>query len=620
MPVMRATQRESRACDILAELEQIRESCLSAEDEFAESIAKACPQSKASVRNLLHYLAFRKHDLRKLQTKLASMGLSSLGRAESSILAGLEAVVASLELLNGSPPVRSPHSDDFETGPAKLRENANQLLGSSATGRAARIMVTLSTEAAHSYDFVKDLIAAGTDVVRINCAHDSEQEWSAMIENVQNAARELGRSCKVLMDLAGPKLRTGTIRHRYHVVRWRVPKDVAGAAIAPARIALVARRATGIVPADAILPVPQALVRRTKPGDLVRLKNTRNKKRELTVTDKQPDVCICTCPEGAYVLNGTALTLVQQGKVVARGRVHDLPFVEEPMRLKPKDLLVLTKRPATQAASSRQKGGAARNGKVPCISCTLPEVFSTVDVGQPIFFDDGKIEGVIKEVHRDHLLIEIFHTGVRGAKLGSAKGINLPETDLSIPAITEKDRHDLDFVVRHADIVGLSFVRRPEDVLELEEELAKREKSRMGIVLKIESRQAFDHLPRIMMAALQHHTVGIMVARGDLAIEVGFDRLAEVQEEILWLSEAAHVPVIWATQVLETLAKTGRPSRAEVTDAAMSVRAECVMLNKGDYITDTVRFLDNILHRMQAHQLKKRSMLRRLAVADVARA
>ena len=144
--------------------------------------------------------------------------------------------------------------------------------------------------------------------------------------------------------------------------------------------------------------------------------------------------------------------------------------------------------------------------------------------------------------------------------------------------------------------------------------------NRLGIILKIESRQAFDHLPLIMMAALRHRPVGIMVARGDLAIEVGFDRLAEVQEEILWLSEAAHLPVIWATQVLETLAKTGMPSRAEVTDAAMSVRAECVMLNKGKYITDAVRFLDNVLHRMQAHQLKKRSMLRRLAVANFARA
>ena len=90
--------------------------------------------------------------------------------------------------------------------------------------------------------------------------------------------------------------------------------------------------------------------------------------------------------------------------------------------------------------------------------------------------------------------------------------------------------------------------------------------------------------------------------------------MAEVQEEILWLCEAAHVPVIWATQVLDTLARTGRPSRAEVTDAAMAVRAECVMLNKGPFVVDAVRALDDILRRMEQHQYKKHSLYRRLHV------
>jgi pyruvate kinase len=108
-----------------------------------------------------------------------------------------------------------------------------------------------------------------------------------------------------------------------------------------------------------------------------------------------------------------------------------------------------------------------------------------------------------------------------------------------------------------------------------------------------------------------------MIARGDLAVEAGFERLAEVQEEILWFCEAAHVPVIWATQVLEHLAKDGRPSRAEVTDAAMAVRAEAVMLNKGPHVPDAVRALDGILVRMEAHQSKKTSLLRRLKVAEV---
>ena len=108
----------------------------------------------------------------------------------------------------------------------------------------------------------------------------------------------------------------------------------------------------------------------------------------------------------------------------------------------------------------------------------------------------------------------------------------------------------------------------------------------------------------------------MMIARGDLAVECGYERLAEVQEEILWLAEAAHMPTIWATQVLEGLTKNGVPSRAEVTDAAMGGRSECVMLNKGPHMVEALRALDNILMRMQAHQAKKRSLMRRLSIAS----
>jgi pyruvate kinase len=89
----------------------------------------------------------------------------------------------------------------------------------------------------------------------------------------------------------------------------------------------------------------------------------------------------------------------------------------------------------------------------------------------------------------------------------------------------------------------------------------------------------------------------------------------ELQEEIMWMAEAAHVPVIWATQLLENVAKTGQPSRAEITDAAMAERAECVMLNKGPYVVQAVEMLDDALTRMRAHQMKKVSLLRQLDVA-----
>jgi len=106
-----------------------------------------------------------------------------------------------------------------------------------------------------------------------------------------------------------------------------------------------------------------------------------------------------------------------------------------------------------------------------------------------------------------------------------------------------------------------------------------------------------------------------MIARGDLAVELGYRRLAELQEEIMWICEAAHVPVIWATQVLENMVRQGTPSRAEVTDAAMAVRAECVMLNKGPFLPEAIAMLDDIITRMEAHQYKKTSHLRALSIA-----
>jgi pyruvate kinase len=170
-------------------------------------------------------------------------------------------------------------------------------------------------------------------------------------------------------------------------------------------------------------------------------------------------------------------------------------------------------------------------------------------------------------------------------------------------------------VARHADIVELSFANTARDVALLQEHLARLGSRQPAIVLKIETRRGFENLPDMLLTAMRAPCCGVMIARGDLAVECGFERLAEVQEEILWICEAAHVPVIWATQVLETLAKEGMPSRAEITDAAMGDRAECVMLNKGPYMVTAVRVLDGILRRMQAHQAKKRSMLRELHLA-----
>ena len=130
----------------------------------------------------------------------------------------------------------------------------------------------------------------------------------------------------------------------------------------------------------------------------------------------------------------------------------------------------------------------------------------------------------------------------------------------------------------------------------------------MGFNLKIETRSGFNYLVDILLTAMRMHPIGVMIARWDLAREAGWKNIAWIQEEILSICQAGHVPDIWATQVLETLAKKGIPSRAEITDAAMAQRAECVMLNKGPHILNAIRLLDTILKEMFQRQDKEASM------------
>jgi pyruvate kinase len=178
---------------------------------------------------------------------------------------------------------------------------------------------------------------------------------------------------------------------------------------------------------------------------------------------------------------------------------------------------------------------------------------------------DGRILTVVEraEKKRGTFVLRVVRTQKETAKLRAEKGINLPDTLTTVPSMTEADLRALAFIARHSDAVSLSFVRTPDDVRKLHEELDRLGRPDIGVVLKIEKREAFENLSRMLLEGLKRPPLAVMIARGDLAVEVGFERLAELQEEILWLCEASHVPTIWATQVLDTLARTGVPSRAE---------------------------------------------------------
>ncbi len=158
----------------------------------------------------------------------------------------------------------------------------------------------------------------------------------------------------------------------------------------------------------------------------------------------------------------------------------------------------------------------------------MPEVFVSVKLGERILIDDDRIDGVIRSVSASEIHLEITSARDGGEKLLADKGINLPDSRLDLDGITPQDIEHLNFVVRHADMVGLSFVHRPEDIRMLQQHLKRLDAEKLGVVVKIETRDAFEQLPNFLFALMRSRNVGIMIARGDLAVECGYERLAEL--------------------------------------------------------------------------------------------
>lgn len=459
-------------------------------EAWAEHIVR--PEFSESARNLANYLALRHRDLRPLQRPLMALGLSSLGRLESRVLPTLMAVRAALAALARISPLEGPSHEAFFAGERCLADRKRKLLGSSSSSRPVALLVTCPSEAADDPSFMLELAQRGVEAIRINCAHDTVDHWARMIRHARAAEQATGQHLKIMMDLAGPKIRTGELR---------VPEN-------QERIGRGARLA-----------------------------------------------------------------------IAAPGQIDRVPA-----------------------------GHLA-------VECTLQEALHAVKPEDHIFIDDGKLGAKVERVEKWGVLTHVTSAPGKGYRLKPEKGLNFPDAELKIAALTEKDQADLGFVATHADGIGFSFVQSAADVSMLQRALARHRPDdwqALSLILKVETPNAVRNLPDMVVRAAGRQPTGIMIARGDLAVAIGFTRMAEMQEEILWIGEAAHVPVIWATEVLEHLVKKGIPSRGEMTDAAMAARAECVMLNKGPYLFDAITELDTLLGRMEQHQHKKTALLRRL--------
>jgi pyruvate kinase len=563
--------------------------------------------------NLLAYLILREHDLHDLQWELAEEGLSSLGRLEGSVLTSLEKV---MRHVNATVPETDLATPTLTQARALLAHRSRSLLGRPREGRATRIMVTLDTDAAHQPALLEQLLACGMDIARINCAHDTAREWESIIQAIRSAEERLtrrgvgvGRRCRILMDLAGPKVRTGPIQLETRPLKLSVPKVMRGRPIRAlegyldSEATLTYRVVAPGEPVRFIVAVPrQSGVGNLLLGQELRFTDTRDRRRSFRVLERiSPTRVRIGLERTAYLQEGTILSAAG-GAQFTVGSVAPQPA---DVRVKAGDTLLLYRDPA-------RVGHPAQCERPAGISCTLPDALTRVDDGHHIFIDDGRIAGIVRAVLDDRVEVEVTAPQTAAVRIKPEKGLNFPDTVMPFSALTDEDREHLRFVVKHANAVGLSFIHSPQDLEDLRAALVDLGHPDMGIIIKVETREAIHRLAQLLLAGLGLPKFGVMIARGDLAVEVGFENLALVQEDILCLCEAAHVPVIWATQVLETLAKRGMPARAEITDAAMGQRAECVMLNKGEHVIEAVKTLAELLTSEEQHRIKKRQVFRNI--------
>ena len=243
------------------------------------------------------------------------------------------------------------------------------------------------------------------------------------------------------------------------------------------------------------------------------------------------------------------------------------------------------------------------------VAVTYPHLADDLNIGSRILLDDGLIELKVSAINGSDIECIVGN----GGELGNNKGINLPETRVSLPSLTEKDVEDIIFGIKMGfDFIAASFVRTPKDVLEIRQVLEDNDGLHIHIIAKIENREGVDNLESILEVA-----DGIMVARGDMGVEINPEEVPLIQKDMIKKANAAGKPVITATQMLESMVHNPRPTRAEANDVANAIfdGTDAIMLSgetaKGSYPIEAVKMMDRIARRSEESKDNSASRRRR---------
>jgi pyruvate kinase len=558
-----------------------------------------------SAHNLMAYLTYINNINSEFVTALRLSGLQ---------LGSIQHVVPSLQIICSNLGITFPFPAVYIQNPqALVNERKKDIFGNDLPRESTHIMLTLDAKMVGSA-VMEDLLINGMTVARINCAYDDESIWANMIESVRHAEehlRNLGqygnRKCKIYMDLAGPKIRVEPLRKSTYPLKITVRKDLYGQPIRYKKGLISTNTAmTKLLCTNSIYDFEISIsandkMHNLKEGEYLSFIDARNKKRKFLIVKVESSGLVVSLDKTAYINENTIL---QNANHQVTLQVINLEQTIVETQVKKADILRIFLDDNFKAHHTAEIG-------MPGISVSLPAAFLNIKIGDSVYIDDGKIHGTVKDYNEKFVDIEILFPDTP-ITLKESKGINLPDSNISltVPSLTKKDEIDLAFICRHADIVGYSFVNHPDDLRKLKYALNSYQRTDIPVIAKIETREAISNFSKILLEGLTFSKFGVMVARGDLAIEIGFQQLPIVQEEILQMCRAAHTPVILATQILDTLAKKGTPSRPELADLSFGSEFDCLMLNKGPFIKEAVGFSRDTLYLISQVKEYKYSITR----------
>jgi len=508
------------------ELISVRNKIIDFEREMADELSFVASENLDNARNLIHYIGLKQQDIISLQTRLLALGLNPLEHPESNVVGTIDAVLGALVQITEPSPAFNPSGIAFEAH---------------SSADTAIVMATLPHEAAYNYQVALHLLEAGMNIARIRCSRDDQHIWTKMIHNLRRASADSKRHCLIMLDLDSAAIRIGEFRHHSPAIKIEPERNEKGQI---ARHAVVRFVQPGHQPRPGMpeIPIEKVNYHLLKNNDSIYLRDSAERSRRLQITDVKKDYIEAETDKTIYLDSGIRIMFLRKSEIIDHANIGKLPSVEMQLTVFKGDELILTP-PGTlgQPAIRNDKGQVLQPAS---ISCTCPELFTSLNLGERIFFNNGKPEGIIQIVKETEIQVNITRSGKMGNQLFREQNLFFPDSNLHLPVLTPTTWQNLEFAAQHTDLIGLSSSYTPGDLKLIHELMNERSAKKMGLILKVETPSDLNNLPRLMLAGMQKELFGVLVHPQKLTIGQPTERMVEIQKQLSDWCKAARIPEI----------------------------------------------------------------------------